>query len=67
VDLALVPLGTKSVDSVLAIIMFAFTGLAAATVFYLLGRHQHRQRKARKRSRRRELVRRRRAAPVRSI
>lgn len=47
-DLALVPFGTKSVDTVLAIVMFAGTGLAAAALFFLMGRHQHRKRKARK-------------------
>jgi hypothetical protein len=48
VDIALVQLGTKSVDSVLAAVMFIGTGLAAATLFFFMGRHQHRKRKARK-------------------
>ena len=47
-DVALVQLGTKSVDSILAIVMFTGTALAAAAVFFLLGRHTHRKRKARK-------------------
>jgi hypothetical protein len=59
VDIALVSLGTKSVDSVLAVVMLAGTALAAAALFYLLGRHQQRKRKARKQARLREPLRRR--------
>ena len=47
-DIALVSLGTKDMDTVLAMIMFAGVALAAAAVLFLLGRHQHRKRKARK-------------------
>jgi membrane protein DedA with SNARE-associated domain len=48
VDIALVSLGTKNMDTVLAMIMFACVALAAAAVLFLLGRHHHRKRKARK-------------------
>lgn len=51
-DLALVSLGTKSMDSVLAWIMFAGVALAAGALFFLYGRHHHRKRKARKRAKR---------------
>ncbi len=47
-DIALVNLGTKSMDTVLAFFMFAGVALAAAALFFLFGRHQHRKRKARK-------------------
>jgi membrane protein DedA with SNARE-associated domain len=47
-DAALVNLGTKSMDSVLAWVMFAGVAAAAAAVLFLLGRHGHRKRKARK-------------------
>ena len=47
-DIALVSLGTKSMDTILAMIMFIGVGLAAATVCFLYGRHHHRRRKARK-------------------
>ena len=47
-DIALVNLGTKSMDTVLAMLMFAFVAVAAGAVCFLLGRHQHRKRKARK-------------------
>jgi hypothetical protein len=48
VDIALVSLGTKSIDSVLAFFMFAGVALAATALFFLFGRHQNRRRKARK-------------------
>jgi hypothetical protein len=48
VDIALISLGTKSVDSILAFVMFAGVAIAATAVVFLLGRHQHRKRKARK-------------------
>ena len=51
-DIALVSLGTKSMDTVLAWIMFAGVGLAAGALFFLYGRHHHRKRKARKRAKR---------------
>ena len=51
-DIALVSLGTKNGDDLLAWIMFAGVALAAAAVFFLLGRHHHRKRKARKKARR---------------
>lgn len=47
-DIALVSLGTKSVDSLLAWIMFAGVAVAATAVCFLLGRHQHQKHKARK-------------------
>ncbi len=47
-DIALVNLGTKSIDSVLAFFMFAGVAFAAAALFFLFGRHQNRKRKARK-------------------
>ena len=47
-DIALVSLGTKSMDSVLAWFMFAGVAVAAGTLFFLYGRHHHRKRKARK-------------------
>ena len=47
-DIALVSLGTKSMDTILAVIMFVGVGLAAATLCFLYGRHSHRNRKARK-------------------
>ena len=40
-DVALIGLGTKDVDSILAWIMFAGVALGAGLVLYLLGRHQH--------------------------
>jgi hypothetical protein len=46
--MALVPFGAKSMDTLLAWIMFAGVAVAAAAVFFLLGRHGHRKRKARK-------------------
>lgn len=49
-DIALISLGTKSLDSALAFVMFAGVALAAAAVLFLLGRHSHRKRKARKRA-----------------
>ncbi len=48
-DLALLPFGTKSLDSILAWIMLAGVALAAAAVVYLLGRHHYHKRKTRKR------------------
>ena len=47
-DIALVGLGTKDVDTILAWIMFAGVALATGAVLYLLGRHNHRQHKAKK-------------------
>ena len=47
-DIALVSLGTKSMDTILAWIMFGGVAAAAAVLFFLYGRHQHRKRKARK-------------------
>ena len=47
-DIALVSLGTKSLDSILAWIMFAGVAAAAAALFFLFGRHQNRKRKARR-------------------
>ena len=47
-DIALVNLGTKSLDTVLAMLMFAGVAVAAGALFFLFGRHQHRKRKARK-------------------
>jgi hypothetical protein len=48
VDIALVSLGTKSIDTVLAVAMFTGVALAAAALCYLFGRDQHRKRKARR-------------------
>lgn len=47
-DVALVSLGTKSMDTVLAMLMLAFVAVAAGALCFLFGRHQHRKRKARK-------------------
>jgi hypothetical protein len=47
VDVALMGLGTKDLDRVLAWIMLAFCAAAAAGVIYLLCRHHNRERKAR--------------------
>jgi len=52
VDVALIGLGTKDIDTVLAWIMFSGVALAAGLVLYLLGRHHHRRRKAKKHARR---------------
>ena len=49
-DIARISLGTKDLDTVLACLMLAGVALAAATVLFLLGRHHHGRRKARKRS-----------------
>ena len=51
-DVALVSLGTKNLDSILAWIMFAGVALAAAAVFFLFGRHLRHKRKARKQAKR---------------
>lgn len=51
-DVALIGLGTKDIDTVLAWIMFSGVALAAGLVLYLLGRHHHRRRKAKKHARR---------------
>lgn len=51
-DLALLPFGTKSLDSILAWIMLAGVAVAAAAVCFLLGRHHHHQRKARRKAKR---------------
>jgi uncharacterized membrane protein len=48
VDIALVSLGTKTMDTVLAMLMFAGVAVAAGALFFLFGRDQHRKRKARK-------------------
>ncbi|MFI5345031.1 MAG: hypothetical protein ACHQ51_01535 [Elusimicrobiota bacterium] len=47
-DVALIGLGTKDIDTVLAWIMFTGVALAAGLVLYLLGRHHQRKRKAKK-------------------
>lgn len=47
-DVALISLGTKDLDRVLAWIMFALVGAAAAGVIFLWARHGRRRRKARK-------------------
>lgn len=47
-DLALIQYGTKDVDTVLAWIMFAFVGIAASIVIFLLWRHNVQARKARR-------------------
>jgi hypothetical protein len=46
--IARISLGTKSMDSILAFVMFAGVALTAAAVIFLLGRHHHHGRKARK-------------------
>jgi hypothetical protein len=48
VDVALIGLGTKDIDTILAWIMFTGVALAAGLVLYLLGRHHHHRRKAKK-------------------
>ena len=47
-DVALIGLGTKDMDAVMAWLMLAFCAAAAAGVVYLLCRHHHCQRKARR-------------------
>lgn len=49
-NIALLGFGDKDLDRVLAWIMFALVGAAACGVIYLLGRHQHACRQARKRA-----------------
>ena len=49
-DVALIGLGTKDIDTVLAWIMFIGVAAGAATVLFLLGRHHHHKRKAKKRA-----------------
>lgn len=47
-DIALLGFGDKDVDTVLAWIMFAFVAVCASIVIFLLSRHAHQKRKARK-------------------
>jgi hypothetical protein len=47
-NIAIVGFGAKDLDSYLALAMFVLVGAAAAGVLFLLARHHHRCRKARK-------------------
>lgn len=50
-NIALVPQGVRDLDSVLAFLMLAGVVVATCAALYFLGRHHHRERKAKRHAR----------------